>query len=144
MNQFAANESAERRKIRFEIRLNPVTKKNSLVLAKIGKKYTILPSKAFAAYERNASVFLPHVYPPISEPVEITCRFYMKTRRKVDLTNLLEAVDDILVTYRVLADDNSQIIVSHDGSRVFHDPKKPRTEVIIRFLETRKMKEPSQ
>ena len=53
----------------------------------------------------------------------------------MDLTNLLEAADDVLVKYGVLADDNSNIIVSHDGSRVMYDPKFPRTEIIIKTLE---------
>ena len=51
--------------------------------------------------------------------------------RKVDLTNLLEAADDALVTAGVLADDNSKIVVSHDGSRVLLDRDKPRTEIYI-------------
>ena len=61
----------------------------------------------------------------------------MKTRHAVDLTNLLEAVDDVLVKYGVLEDDNSRIIVSHDGSRVLYDKQRPRTEVTIRFLDGR-------
>lgn len=60
--------------------------------------------------------------------------FYMPTRRIVDLTNLEEAIDDILVKYGVLKDDNSRILVSHDGSRVLYDKNNPRTEVTIRFL----------
>lgn len=67
----------------------------------------------------------------IAEPVEVKCLFYMPTRRKVDLTNLLEAIDDILVYAGTLADDNSNIIVSHDGSRVLYDKENPRTEVYI-------------
>lgn len=55
----------------------------------------------------------------------------MPTHRRVDLTNLLEAIDDVLVHTRVLEDDNSNIIVSHDGSRVLYDKEKPRTEVYI-------------
>lgn len=51
--------------------------------------------------------------------------------RRVDLTNLLEAIDDVLVHTRVLEDDNSNIIVSHDGSRVLYDKENPRTEVYI-------------
>ena len=58
----------------------------------------------------------------------------MPTRRIVDLTNLEEAIDDILVKYGVLKDDNSRILVSHDGSRVLYDKDNPRTEVTIRFL----------
>jgi len=59
----------------------------------------------------------------------------MPTRRRVDLTNLLEAIDDVLVHYGVLSDDNSSIIVSHDGSRVLYDKARPRTEVTITCLE---------
>lgn len=55
----------------------------------------------------------------------------MPSRRRVDLTNLLESADDALVAAGVLADDNSQIIVSHDGSRVLYDKDSPRTEVTI-------------
>lgn len=59
----------------------------------------------------------------------------MPTKRRVDLTNLLEAIDDILVLNGVLSDDNSQIIVSHDGSRVYYDKQNPRTEVEIKTYE---------
>ena len=45
--------------------------------------------------------------------------------------NLLEAVDDILVKYGVLKDDNFKIIKSHDGSTVEVDRKRPRTEIEI-------------
>lgn len=58
----------------------------------------------------------------------------MPTKRRVDLTNLLEAIDDVLVKYGVLKDDNSEIITSHDGSRVLYDKDNPRTEVVIKFL----------
>lgn len=68
---------------------------------------------------------------PIDYPVEVRCLFYMPTRRRVDLTNLLEGIDDVLVNASVLADDNSQIVVSHDGSRVLYDKENPRTEVEI-------------
>ena len=70
----------------------------------------------------------------IEQPCEVVCLFYMPTRRIVDLTNLEEAIDDILVKYGVLKDDNSRILVSHDGSRVLYDKNNPRTEVTIRFL----------
>ena len=67
----------------------------------------------------------------IDYPVNVKCVFYMPTRRRVDLTNLLEAVDDVLVRSGVLADDHSGIVVSHDGSRVLYDKENPRTEVEI-------------
>ncbi len=122
--------------IRFTIPLDPVTKKNSQRIVKCGDYHKIRPSKAYERYEKDAGYFLPHRGEKMDRPCEVVCLFYMKTDRKVDLTNLEEALDDVLVKYGVLADDNSKIIVSHDGSRVRHDPKNPRTEVIIRDLNT--------
>lgn len=116
------------------IPLNPVTKKNSQRIIKCGQYNKIMPSKQYVQYEKDARYFMPFMLEPISYKVEVTCLFYMETRRKVDLTNLLEAVDDILVKYGVLEDDNSSIIVSHDRSRVLHDKANPRTEITIRRM----------
>jgi Holliday junction resolvase RusA-like endonuclease len=58
----------------------------------------------------------------------------MPTRRRVDLTNLLEAAHDTLVAAKILADDNNTIIASVDGSRVLYDKENPRTEIIIQEL----------
>lgn len=61
--------------------------------------------------------------------------YYMATRRKVDLANLIEATCDILVTAGVLADDNSRIVAAHDGSRVDYDKQNPRVEIWIEEME---------
>lgn len=53
----------------------------------------------------------------------------------MDLTNAEEAIDDILVHYGILADDNCNVLVSHDGSRVLYDKDDPRTEIEIYALE---------
>ena len=63
--------------------------------------------------------------------MNIKCLFYMPTRRLVDLTNLLEAVDDVMVNEGIIKDDNCRIVVSHDGSRVLYDKDNPRTEITI-------------
>lgn len=112
------------------IPLAPVTKKNSQRIVNVGKYHKVLPSKAYVDYEKEAGWFLPRGA-GIDYQVEVTCLFYMPTKRRVDLTNLLEAIDDVLVKYGVLTDDNSGIIVSHDGSRVLYDHDNPRTEVYI-------------
>ena len=127
----------EAREIRFVIPLNPVTKKNSQRIVKCGQYHKVLPSKAYERYEKDAKPFLPGRGAKLNRPCEVAALFYMKTRRKVDLTNLLEALDDVLVAHEVLEDDNSRIIVSHDGSRVRCDSTNPRTEVTIRFLDGR-------
>lgn len=119
--------------IKFTIPIEPKTKKNSqqIFTNKATGKAFITPSKAYKEYEAAATWFVPKVEKPIDYPVNIKCLFYMQTRRKCDLTNLLEAVDDIMVKCRLLTDDNYTIITGHDGSRVFYSKNNPRTEVTI-------------
>lgn len=124
----------ERMEINITIPLNPVTKKNSQRIVKCGSFSKIMPSKSYVQYEKECGCYLKRMETPIEERCEVTCLFYMKTRRQVDLTNLLEAVDDVLVKHGILADDNSRIIVSHDGSRVLHDSEYPRTEITIKTM----------
>lgn len=59
----------------------------------------------------------------------------MQTHRRVDLNNLLEAATDTLVSAGILEDDNSRIVVSHDGSRVYYDKENPRTVIEITEVE---------
>ena len=123
--------------LHITIPLNPVTKKNhsQIVTTADGRKH-VIPSKQYLRYERESAYWLSRYRNktgfPIMEPVEVTCLFYRETRHKVDLTNLLSAIDDILVHFGVLEDDNCKIIVSHDGSRVLYDKEYPRTEIHIR------------
>lgn len=124
------------RDIKFTIPLAPITKKNSQRIANCGNYSKILPSKAYVQYEKDAGYFIPCRGRMIEQPCEVVCLFYMPTHRTVDLTNLEEAIDDVLVKYGVLKDDNSKILVSHDGSRVLYDPENPRTEVTIKILES--------
>ena len=121
--------------LRFTIPLPPVTKKNSqqiMVNNATGRPF-IMPSKKYKEYERAALWFIPRVS-TIDSEVNIKCLFYMPTLRKCDLTNLLEAVDDILVKARLLEDDNYTIIAGHDGSRVYYEKSNPRTEIEITFM----------
>ena len=96
----------------------------------IGGQPRIIPSKAYKQYEKDCKPFMPKIE-TIQEPVNVQAIYYMPTRRKVDLTNLHEALHDILVRYRVIEDDNFKIIASTDGSKVDYDKNHPRTEVII-------------
>lgn len=120
--------------LRMTIPLQPITKKNHPRIVVHGNRRMILPSKQYEQYEKQCGWFLKGKGMKIDKPCEVVCLFYMKDRRVSDLPNHLEAIDDVLVKYGVLADDNSRIVVSHDGSRVLYDPKRPRTEVTIRFL----------
>lgn len=73
----------------------------------------------------------PRPAKPIDTTVRLVYRVYTQTRRRVDDLNLFEALDDILVEGKVLKDDNRNIIRSRDGSRVFYDKERPRTEIFI-------------
>lgn len=123
--------------IKFTIPLVPVSKKNSsqiMINKKTGKPF-IMPSSKYRQYEREASRFIPKRKEPINTPVNVKCLFYMPTRRRVDKSNLEEAIHDILVKVGMLADDNRDIIASTDGSRVYYDKNAPRTEVEITEVE---------
>ena len=120
-------------KLTFSIPLAPITKKNHqqiLVNRSTGKPF-VSPSPQYKQYERDALWFIPKVEKPIDFPVNVKCLFFMPTKRKVDLTNLMESIDDIMVKAGLLADDNYTIIASHDGSRVYYDKEKPQTWVEI-------------
>ena len=91
----------------------------------------VLPSKLYADFEKECKPYMPQLDTPIDYPVNVKCLYWMPTKRRVDLVNLQEASLDILVKHGVLADDNSSIVVSMDGSRVFYDKDEPRTEITI-------------
>ena len=119
---------------KYIISLPPITKKNSqqiLTNHRTGKPF-IAPSRQYKKYEQAAMWYLtPKPKAPLSGRYRVATVFYMPTRRKVDLTNLLEACHDTLVAAKILADDNNAIIASVDGSRVMYDKENPRTEIFI-------------
>ena len=119
---------------------NPVTKKNSQRIlykfTKFGRKTSfIAPSKAYVDYETDCLRQIKRPHSPISARVNVRCVYYMKTARRVDLANLIEATTDILVKAHVLEDDNSKIVAAHDGSRVDYDKQNPRVEIWIEEME---------
>lgn len=115
--------------VNITIPLPPVTKKNHGRIVQRGGRPMLLPSEQFERYQDAAGWYLKPL--GISEPVNVQCRFYMPTRRIVDLVGLLQAIDDVLVHYGVIQDDNSRVVASHDGSRVLYDKANPRTEIEI-------------
>lgn len=124
---------SDKETIKFTIPLAPISKKNSqriLINRKTGKPF-IMPSEQYKKYEDVVTAFYVPAEEYIDYPVNVKCLFYMPTRRKCDLTNLLEAIDDVLVNAGLLADDNYSVVAAHDGSRIYYDKKNPRTEVYI-------------
>lgn len=123
------------------IPLNPRTKKNSqqiVINKKTGRPFVMQSSK-YKEYEQNCGYFLRKPNKPINTPVNVKCVFYREKNILCDLTNLLAAICDILVYYRIIDDDNFHIIVSHDGSRVYIDKENPRTEITIETVENQEV-----
>lgn len=115
---------------------DPRTKKNSarILRTRSGTPF-VAPSKAYVDYETDCLRQINRPRSPISVRVNVRCVYYMKTARRVDLANLIEATTDILVKARVLEDDNSKIVSAHDGSRVDYDKQNPRVEIWIEEME---------
>lgn len=117
---------------------DPRTKKNSQRIIRIGRGSRILPSEAYLDYAGDCALQLlaqRATNAGIDYPVNVACVYYMPTRRKVDLVNLLEATCDILRDNYVVVDDNCSIIAGHDGSRVLYDKAHPRVEIEITRVE---------
>lgn len=119
--------------IKIVIPIEPTTKKNhgQIIFNKTLGRSMLIPSAQYRNYEKTCGYYIRCKNIMLDKPLNIKCVYYMKTRRKVDLCNLLGATMDMLVHYRVIADDNCRIAVSHDGSRVFYDKFAPRTEIYI-------------
>ena len=120
--------------MKITIPLPPRTKKNSQRIVLVKGRPIVMPSKEYKDYEKACAAFMPKLKEPIAEAVNVKCVYYMPTRRRVDLCNLIEATNDILVRYGVLADDNRNIVYAQDGSRVFWDKAHPRTEITIETI----------
>lgn len=96
----------------------------------------IIPSKLYKQFEDECLVTIQKKYRKnIDYPVNIKAIFYMQSRRRVDLTNLLEALDDMLIKAEVIKDDCRDIVAGHDFSRVFYDKENPHIDVEITKVE---------
>ena len=114
------------------------SKKNSqsIIVNPRTHKPMIVQSKLYKEFERECGYFLNKYKNNINTPVNIKATFYVPDRRKRDLTNLENAIADILVKYKVLADDNYNIIAGWNGSKIIYE--KGRAETIIEISEVKK------
>ena len=103
---------------------------------------------------------------PISEPIIVTYVFFISDKRRVDLSNLIEAPQDVLAgnagnfldahrtvnkekitiqydhtKYQIIADDNREIVKNYGGSTIMYDPRSPRTEIFISSFDLSKWKQ---
>lgn len=119
--------------IKINIPLLCRSKKNSqqiYVNKRTGRRF-VIQSNIYKKFEKECSYFLPRLKKPIDKPINLKCTFIVPDRKKRDLTNLENAIADILVKYGILEDDNYTIIQSWDGSRIIYEKGVSRTIVEI-------------
>ena len=121
----------------IKIPLMTRSKKNSqqIVWNKNTHRPMIIQSKLYKEFEKECGIFLKPYAKNINVPINLKCTFYVPDRRKRDLTNLENAIADILVKYKVLEDDNYNIIASWDGTRVIYKKGKEETIIEINKME---------
>lgn len=124
--------------LKFTIPVNPVTKKNSGQIITVGGYPRLIPSKAYLAFEKECYPYFKMVQYRVGQidyPINLKAVFYTKKKNKIDLANLLNALDDAMVKSELVIDDNRDIVAAHDGSRVYCDKYKPRIEIEIKRLD---------
>lgn len=113
-----------------------IPKKNSqqILINKRTRKPFIQQSERYLAFERVCYYYLfKYSKLKIDTSINLKCTFYVPDKRRRDLANLLESIQDILVKYGVLVDDNYKIVQGVDGSRIIYE--KDRKETIIEITE---------
>ena len=106
-------------------------KKNSKRIYGYGGFKKVLPSKGYEAWEEQARkhAWGSAIIPPLTCPVSVEAHIFYKGQRP-DLSGCMESIGDCLEG--ILWANDGQI-ESWDGSRLHHDLKNPRTEVMVRW-----------
>lgn len=108
--------------MKIEIPLLCRSKKNSqqiMVNKRTGKRF-IRQSNLYLNFEYECLFYLEKYKLNIDYPINLKCTFIVPDKKKRDIVNLLEAIQDILVKYNVLADDNYNIVSSLDGTKIIY------------------------
>lgn len=119
--------------MKITIPVVPRSKKNSqqIIINPRTKRPMIIQSKLYANFERECGKFLRKYKSNIDYSINLKIEFYVPDKRRRDIANYIEAIQDILVKYEVIKDDNHNIITSLDGTRMYIDKENPRVEIEI-------------
>ena len=108
-------------------------KKNSQRIVLRNGRPIIIQSKQYKEFEEACSNFI--VPYELDMPINLKCTFYVPDRRRRDLVNLLNAIQDILVKYGAISDDNYNVVQSVDGSRIIYEKGREETIIEIGVIE---------
>ena len=117
----------------FTITGNPIPKKTSNRVVRAGKRIRILPSERHEAWLKSALWQLRAGWrskSPLAGELWACAVFYRADRRRVDLSNLIESVGDVLERAGIIENDYN--VTSWDGSRRLVDPSHPRVVITLR------------
>ena len=119
--------------MKITIPVVPRSKKNSqqIIINPRTKRPMIIQSKLYTNFERECGLYLKKYKSNIDYSINLKIDFYVPDKRRRDIANYIEAIQDILVKYEVLKDDNHNIITSLDGTRMYIDKENPRVEIEI-------------
>ena len=123
--------------MKIVIPVNPRSKKNSQEICfnkKTGKRF-IKQSDLYTIFEKDCEKHLPKLPKPIDYHINLSCKFYVCDARKRDIANFIEAIQDILVKYGILSDDNYNIVASLNNCSMKIDRINPRVEIEIEELQ---------
>ena len=115
------------------IPINPRSKKNSqqIIYNPKLKRTMVVQNKNYTQFEKNCKQFMPKLDKPIDYPINLSVKFYVCDARKRDIANYIEAIQDILVKYNIIVDDNYNIIASLDGCSMEINREYPHCEILI-------------
>ena len=124
--------------LKFVIETIPRSKKNSqeIIFNKKTGRRMVIQNKRYTEFEKECKWFIPKLEKPIDYPINLSCHFYVNDARRRDIANYLEAIQDILVKYKVIEDDNYNIIASLDNCKMEIDREYPRVIIEITKKET--------
>ena len=119
--------------MKIVINANPRSKKNSqdIVFNKRTGHRMIIQNKRYTDFEKECKKYIPKLEKPIDYSINLKCEFYVCDARKRDIANYIEAIQDILVKYNLIEDDNYNIVASLDGCNMQIDRENPRIEIEI-------------
>ena len=125
--------------MQFILYTEPRTKKNSMQPIPYKGRTIMIPSKAYKKFLNECKPQIESILSlnskgcsfPLTGYYNVQAVYYMKARRVVDISNLHNALHDVLTACNVLEDDDCLHIGSTDGSFVQYDKDNPRIEVLL-------------
>lgn len=124
--------------MKIEIPIMCKSKKNhqKIVINPRTHKPLIIQGDWYRQFEKDCGYYLKRYSGlKINYPINLKCTFIVPDRRKKDIVNLLNAIQDILVKYEVIEDDNYNIVAGIDGSRIIYEKGVEKTIIEITKME---------